>query len=272
MEFGSIDFMTVVGDSVFVWDRRNERMVVVSADGEHPRHVPLPLGSFMIGMFEEGSVLVQLRERIGLPQGLLRIHDPYIRLNADGSSVSLGRFFRVETYWVPDGGDGVVDIGRLLAPRAAAVTHGDRWYYTNGSGYSLVQYGSTGQAEVAYVHPDVPPLVTDRQLARLLDERLRLVGPDFRFERELRAQSTYDRMPGYDRLMVDHDGNVWARLYSTDEARRCWHVYRPALVVEFVRACMPPRLDPLDIGSRAVLGVLRERLGVEQVAVYELVK
>jgi len=78
-------------------------------------------------------------------------------------------------------------------------------------------------------------------------------------------------MPGYDRLLIDKDGNVWARPHSIDRSKRCWHVFirDPS---GCAKVCLPDDILPLDIGRSAMLGVVRDRYNAEYVARYQIVK
>jgi hypothetical protein len=78
-------------------------------------------------------------------------------------------------------------------------------------------------------------------------------------------------MPGYDRLLVDESGNLWARPFTANDAPACWHVFENK-PLRFAMACLPPGFLPLDIGESAILGRIRDELDVEYVARFRLVK
>jgi hypothetical protein len=81
----------------------------------------------------------------------------------------------------------------------------------------------------------------------------------------------HETLPGYERILVDGFGNLWAKPYLVDDPESCWHVFERR-VARFAKACLPQDLVPLDIGQQALLGVVRDELDVEFVARYRLNK
>lgn len=151
-----------------------------------------------------------LYERPRPAPGLVKIFNVYRILQPDGSSYDVGRFFRVETFWMRYGA-GVRDSGRPLAPVSVTAVRGMNWYYADGAGYSVMQYDSSGNLGPVFAYPGVPPPMSPRTLRRYLRDLQERAGKPLPYEQEILRQPLHEHMPGYDRLLIDKDGNVWAR-------------------------------------------------------------
>ena len=269
-DFGSFDLLSMISDSLFVIDRWNNRIAVLDRQGSLIRYVHVPRRARVKGVFDNGAILLGLVEPTPDRVGYKAIHEEYRIQLPDGSHNPVGRFLMVETHWIPMGTDAIIDVGLPFGRIGSVAVDGDDWFYADGSSYSVVQSDTNGAAVALFSHPVRPPLITDRDLEAWIAKR-RHEGEPWSLEREVRKIPLHETMPAYDRLLVDHSGDLWAKTHTPSEGKTCWHVFqrRP---VRFARVCFPQRFRPLDIGSNTVLGVERDEYDVEYVVRYRLVK
>jgi hypothetical protein len=150
-------------------------------------------------------------------------------------------------------------------------THANDWFYSDSRAYRIERYDAGGELRGVYTRSLTPPPATEADLERFLD-RIRGERPEpTRFDQMMRAAPLPERMPAYERLAVDALGNLWALRHGGADPARCWDVWQkaPPLLAE---ACLPERFTVLDIGETSILGVLRDELDVERVALYRLAK
>jgi hypothetical protein len=274
-EFRALDFLEVVSDSVWVYDRLNQRISVLGRSGEFARLIPLAGVSTQglaraVGVFGDGSILLTRIEPGTIAPGLSRTYRRALVLHPDGSIAELGRFFRGESYWT-NAAEGIVDVGQPFAREGLMAVRGSEWFYSGGEQYRVEQHNMTGRLSGLYAYPAEPRAVTQGDVEDYLKEiREEGGGPNLR-EQLLRRAPLPERMPAYAGLAIDREGNVWAAPHGGVKPQNCWHVYqrRPPA---FARACLPDRFTVLDIASTSVLGVQRSENDVEQVARYRLVK
>lgn len=276
-EFGSISFLEVAADSVWLYDVNPRRISVISRGGTFGRVVRFDGMSFerpvgVIGVLGDGSVLVGHGDVPFTGEPGPRTHYERVHLVGPGgaSTKLMGRFFESDTYWHAEG-DALIDSGRPFGPEGLFFTHGEHWFYTAGRQYRVEQYDSNGELRAIYAYRSDPPRVREGDLDAFLDRMLEGYERPTAWELRLRRVPLPERIPAYADLRVDHVGNVWARPHGGPDPENCWHVYQrqPALLAE---TCLPDHFEVLDIGEDAVLGVLRDELDVEHVAVYRLLK
>lgn len=269
-DFGSFDLMSVVRDSLFVFDRWNSRIAVLGPQGEISRYLQVPPRSRVKGVFDTGSVLFGSVVPAPDKAGYRAIQEDYFIQDPDGSIQPVGRFLMTESHWIPLGTGEIIDVGLPFGRVGSVVSNGSEWFFSDGSNYSVVQLGTDGGVVARFSNPTPPRRVTDRDL----DAWIALRKPDgepWSLEREVRRIPLHENIPAYDRLLLDRSGNLWAKPYAPPGVQTCWHVFhrRP---FQYARACLPEGLRPLDVGSYRVLGVIRDEFDVEFVALYGLKK
>jgi hypothetical protein len=274
-EFRALDFVEIVADSVWVYDRLNQRLSVLGRSGDVARLIPLGAGSTQglaraVGVFGDGSILLTRAEPRTIAPGLARTYRSAFVLHPDGSITDLGRFFRGESYWA-DVADGIADVGLPFAREGLMAVRGTEWFYSGGAEYRVGQYDMNGRPSAIFAYRAQPRSVTRGDLDGYMKELRDEAGGLSQREQLLRKAPLPERMPAYAGLLIDQEGSVWAAPYGEAGPQRCWHVYqrRPPA---FARACLPDRLTPLDVAGNLVLGVLRDENDVERVARSRLVK
>jgi hypothetical protein len=273
-EFGSLGFVQSVSDSLWVYDLTHSRFAVLDREGRFGRLVSLRtwtgVSTRAVGLFDDGSVLLRARELTTRQPGLNTINERLSVGHSSGSTTRLQQVFFAHTYYHVVG-EGLADSGVPFGRVGLLAVRGQEWFYTDGAEYRVERYDQTGVLRGVYVYTAEPPSVTRADFELLLRQmRGNRAEPSTR-ERLLRQTPLPKQMPAYSALRVDRAGNLWARPYLGVVSRNCWHVYQaePAM---FAEACLPDRFEVFELGEDWVLGVERDSLDVESVAVYHLVK
>lgn len=273
-EFGSLDFVLDVRDSLWVYDLTHSRFAVLDREARFGRLVPLRawggVWTQAVGLFDDGSILLRKREPVPQAPGLSTINEQLSVGHADGSTTALRRVFIAHTYYHRIG-KGLMDAGLPFGRRGVLAVHGQEWFYTDGAAYRVERYDKEGILRGVYVYTAEPPPATQADFELLLNRMRRGRAQPSTSEQMLRQTPLPKQMPAYAALKVDRAGNVWARPYQGGVPRNCWHVYQGKPVV-FVEACLPDRFEIFEVGEDWVLGVGRDSLDVESVVVYRLAK
>lgn len=157
-------------------------------------------------------------------------------------------------------------------------------------GAHVLRYDPDGSLSMVMRREVSPVDVSPQMIAEYLDAYVATLAraggsPDDLDEARERAQKSVfaDRAPVYSRVLVDREGNVWAREWSvqhslpqtqafpTFEIPDSWVVY-DATGRWLGRVETPPRFHVFEIGAEYVAGVHRDELEVERVRVYGLTK
>lgn len=273
-EFGSLGFVQDLRDSLWVYDLTHSRFAVLDREARFGRLVSLRtwgvLWTQAVGIFDDGSILLRNREPVSQAPGLNTINEQVSVGHANGSTTTLRRVFFTHTYHHRMGA-GLMDAGLPFRRVGVVAVHGQEWFYTDGAAYRVERYDQDGILRGVYVYAAEPPPVTQTDFELLLNQMRRGRAQPSTSEQMLRQTPLPKQMPAYAALKVDRAGNVWARPYQGGVSRNCWHVYQAKPVV-FAEACLPDRFEVFEVGEDWVLGVGRDSLDVESVAVYRLVK
>jgi hypothetical protein len=274
-EFGSLGFVQEARDSLWVHDLAHSRIAVLDRGGRFGRLVPLTTWSAertkAMGVFDDGSFLLSHPERrTAIEPGPYMVHEQLFVGNPDGTTETLPRVFIYESYW-HDLGDRMMDSGLPFGRAGLLAIHGQEWFYTDGKEYRIERYDKAGTRRGIFAYAGEPSTVTEADFEQLLRDMRGDRPEPSRREQLLRQTPLPERMPAYSALKVDGEGNVWARPYGRAGSQNCWHVYQiqPA---RFAEACLPDRFQAFEIGEDWVLGVERDSLDVETVAVFHLAK
>lgn len=284
-EFGSMMTLALMtGDSLLVFDWRNQRVTVFDPAGALARSAQLrflgEIGGFpmIVAPFDDGSFLVGVRtffdsgeRRTGLSRDMI----VYVHCDSEGSLT--------DTLAVLPGGEMntvIDDNGTMLGDRPFGryprhAVYGGAFYYGSSDRYEIHYYSEDGLLR-RLVRQALPNLVvtdadiegyTRETLGNAPDERQRQV-----IERLLANDPFPQSFPAYRDLMVDGDGNLWVMVYrrpGDDQPR--WTVFDPSGQMLGV-VSVPERLTVHQIGSDFVLGLWRDDLDVEHIRLYKLLK
>lgn len=275
---------TVPGDSVVVWDQRQGRVSIFGPEGEFSRTeslrpsaegglLPRPSGVYPDGSLLTAfpSVMDEVPSHGTVVQDSVRLWRYHYRTGARERLVSLPSFetlfWRDSTYQVPYG----------LDPSWAL--HGDELYIAPGVEHEVKIHSPDGRLGMRMRHLRNPVAVSDEDAEVALEFVLQTAS-----DRDADAAGAVGRLPvpehrpAYDDLLVDEDGNVWARHYRSLyqawlegdwQGPSTWSVFRPdgALLGEVQ---IPSELTVLHVGPDALLAMWRDELGVPFVRLYPL--
>jgi hypothetical protein len=277
-EFGSIQAIQALGDTLVVFDFDNNRRVSYFAgDGSFVRStgaraVPLPM---YLAVLSDGTLVgtriyaeptsmggraFSSSEGVWWGRGEIEL----LLFGTDGRIVeSLGAFPGPQTMFVP--GLGFIEAGRLGGPlrRTMVAAAGASIYLSTGDD-SLWRLGGPGESQDATWR-------SDRSTARLTPRHL----VEFFAETELADYVDWRSVnwnipadmttPLITDLQVARDGTIWLEEGQEDgDEGRVWRVLSPA-GAPIATVAMPDGFRPVVIESDRVLGVWRDELGVEQV-------
>lgn len=146
----------------------------------------------------------------------------------------------------------------LFGARAQWAVADGRLYFGTSVDYTIRALDLDGGEVLAFARPFTPKRVSDDDV-----ERATRGQPPRRGE-EL---AVAEWLPAYDRMLVDAHGNLWVRGYGW----RVWSVFDAA--GRWLGEVEAPRgLRVHQIAADHVVGVMRDSLDVESVAVYRLVR
>lgn len=279
-EFRSLSRIDFLGDTLFVSDDGTYRVSVFTAEGAFVRAVHLSafgLGiTRILGLFGDGSMLLRAQGAdLDILAGVNRESMLYYRINPSGTSVdTIGRFFAAE-HFVEFRGNGRYSSNALPFGRRSAVAVGDRtFYYTDGASISVTEYSPQGDPIRILRYATDPMPVTEDDLDRFLEWYLSLFDETVRrrVASGLRKLPLPATMPAVSGLLVDSEGDIWVGKYrSAFEKARCWWIF--AAEGQLLGSmCLPEGFTPHQIGADFVLGVRKDDLGVERVALYGLTR
>jgi hypothetical protein len=284
-EFGSMMMLaSMTGDSLLVYDWRNQRLSIFDAGGTLARTAQLQflteLGGFpmIVAPLDDTSLFVGVRTGFGsgeMRSGLSRDNMVFVRCDPDGSLA--------DTLAVLPGGErntlfdanmvlvGDRPFGRYPAHAASA----DGFYYGSSDCYEIQYYSETGKLQRSVRRP-IPNLeVTDTDIESYKRERLENAQDDAQrqiIERLLAGDPFPQSFPAYGSVLVDAEGNLWVAVYrrpGDDQPR--WTVFDPSGQM-LGTVSVPERFTVHQIGSDFVLGRWQDELDVEHVQLYELLK
>jgi hypothetical protein len=145
-------------------------------------------------------------------------------------------------------------------------------YVALGDTHEIVEYNQAGSvirrirwsASAAPVTEEERSAFEEELLDSLPAERLRIT------ESLIRRIEYPERMPAYDKVLIDPSGHLWVEEYHwRRDDPATWLVFSPGGQV-LGAVAMPTDLDIRQIGPNFVLGVAKDELGVERVRLYHL--
>ena len=262
------------GDSLFV--RAFQRLSVFEGTGVFARSVPLS-GSPPRDRFQDGTFLF-----VVIPPGVdkfepghFRPVNALVRSGADGSmGDTLALVSGTELYRFTSSAGGMSSFGAPFGSVRLAAALGNSVVTAGGTGFEIWNLDETGRLARIVRRQVEATEVSSADIAVLEERMLRAAPARAQADRRrLFLEWTYPEFkPALDDLLVDAEGNIWARSYRVDPSGPGeWSVFDPA-GRWLGQVEMPPGLDVAEIGSDYVAGVWVDELGVEYVRLYALEK
>jgi hypothetical protein len=275
----------VAHDSFGVYDAALRRVTIVGGDGDIARTMSIGavgggrLGApTVVGILSNGSLAsftapppnATNARSAGLVNLVASVH---VHSPSGGIIRTLGQAPGGQLYL--EVADGQVASWTPMCQRVvSAYVQDDRIFIGDGSTPAVVVFSSSDTASaIRWTAPDLrlSPRLVEQYRQRALDS-----APTEARRRQL--EMSFDRvpvpekMPAYDGLLVDREGNVWVAEYLRPDAQtRRWRVFRPD-GSEAAQIVVPMQLTITDVGRDRVIGVMRDASGLETVKVYALMQ
>lgn len=276
------------GGRILAWDGPNSRVHVFSASGELIRttvidpiippsmsgHAELPGRPLAVGAFPDGSLVVTpafptsfLTSR---PNGVHRLTMPLVLYSVDGSAEAHLVDVDGEEHVVQERSSMHLPFGHRFFVAVAR----DRIYVGSGKPYEIRVLDHGGN-EVGLVRRSQEPREISAAHRRRYRERLldRMApASQSGLGEMLDAIDFPATFPAYDALLVDTEGNLWARDHEWPrEGRATWSVFDHA-GRWLGTVDIPAGLEVTDISGSRIAGLVEDETGVERVVVHRLIK
>jgi hypothetical protein len=269
------------GDSIAAFDMVQRRITILGEDGTLGRMVRQPIGMVRTpgsmasqsccqlgGVFSDGSFLVEMAELVPLgATGTVWSSLTFVRLAPDGASADTIATLQASEYRLADP-RGTFEPLRL-APSFSYWVVGDGFIYGNGATDQLSKSSPNGT-----------PLwqrstgLARREVTSEVRERTQAFFQSLRNEAESSAQEVEllfpDKLPAYDRVIVDADNHVWLRRPTYWGARENEYMVLSASGEAVARIEVPGALWIMQVERDHVWGIERDDLGVQYVRGYRL--
>lgn len=274
-------FHVMEGDSILIFDVRQQRLTVFDPAGEPARTVsvgPLNIGyNPSVGILDDRSFLVrtEISEFRFPPAGgeLRRDSLTYRRFTTSGEELAaFGTYPGQEMFWMHDG-PGSMFADPLAFGRSFELVSGDSIIYLGPTDkFEIRAYTHNGQLrQILRVNADPVP-VTSTMVTAFMDGltvfRDSTMAASFRRLRE--AMPVPPTTPAFSRLAVDSDQNLWVRQYPLyPDSNQAWHIFDP-LGRLFGSMELPARFEPKVLEATAITGIWRDDTEVEHLRTYEI--
>jgi hypothetical protein len=273
-EFQQIRYLgELMSDDLALWDRGLGRYTVIAASGDSTRslnlaaEVGLPIQA--VGVFPDGSVLAKKQtviERQPQPGTLIADTAVLLHVSADGKSIRE----------VGDGpGPTWVWTGRSQVPLPFTIntpiaTADSIFLVGDGNAFRVRVYGAGGLREIFGVNR--PPIATSDEARRAYAAFVEAAVPE-QLRQEYVATLSSDAvprtLPGYQAVVSDSDGRIWAQLFSPNPLMAdTWDVYSPDH--EWLGIVKMPGFIVCDAAGDRLVGIWRDAEGVEYVKMFHL--
>lgn len=271
------------GDSVFVYDPAHSRLTIYDSLGEFVGTEPVlrPAGDAPpYDFFCSERTLAFVHRSPAPPAGIgprrPRVAISLVRIGG-GDPVDLGTFPASERYF-----DGSNDFPRPLGKETSVAVGREALYVgtgdyrsSDGDHFEVSSFSTAGEPLPTLVASEPRVEVKRRHIDTYLDDRFeRRSGPRrTAFRRRLERIQYPHVFPPHGRILVDPLENLWVEEYPRPGTSvRQWRVFATGGGEKIGGLQVPGSFTLTQIGSRHVVGLHRDRMGVEFVRVYELIK
>jgi hypothetical protein len=231
-EFRSAGELAAVGDSVFVYDSRQRRLLVFRSDGTHVRDVGIEgetgLAEF-VGVVGGRYIFAREGAPIGSTDSDALFHRPatYLGYDTTGARVAEITAVRGRAYFsVPSAR--ISEAAVPFTPRLMAAIGGERLFVGDGGEREIRSYSTNGDLERALRSARAPVPVTQEDIDRRTAHLDSLDGG--RAGEFARNAPWPDAHPAFTQILAEGDGRLWvcegfgyaATLVSYES---CWNVH-----------------------------------------------
>ena len=270
-EFGSLEGIELVGDSIFALDRNGRISVFGPApDPTHIRTMNLHyVKVWSLHSLDDGTLAVPTitLEPPPVAPGIVRSPRALLRLGLDGELLdSIGTIVGSEEYT-----DNVSFSGTPLFPRSSIVaTRNGRIYYGSADAMEVRELGPNGDLLRVLRVPDYPLKLSEELVEAERQARLRSVPAMLR--EAIQSLPVPETRPAYRDMLVDPTGAIWLRPHEgiTEGGTPLdWQVI-DADGTWLGGVTVPTNVRIWDIGIDEVLGSWIDELGQQHPLVFRL--
>ena len=270
------------GDSLFAQDARLFRSSVFDGQGRFVRTVQPQAArgrSSIDIVFDDGMMLGSSIVRFNVADiklGLFRMAFTFYRFDGTGDLVdTLGVYPGFELYVVPSQGGVPSTYSHPISRATYFQFLPDGYYVADNDTYEVQKYAPDGKLQQIVRRLTVPVQVEPQHVQTWVERQFAGVTDDDRrrsLEQMYRDMPLPETSPAYGGMALSVEGDLWVREYDLpgNEANN-WSVFDAEGTLQGTLG-LPPRFQPLDIGSDYILGLWRDADDVEHVRMYELIK
>ncbi len=279
-------FVATDSDTLAIWDRTLNRMTRVDSTGTLVDVVTFPPGERRVvaNMQIVISPLPRFRladgryvattgatTRFNPPTGVYHDSAAYWLLDSLGAPTALATYPQ-NVDWIYETASGTSWFGPLpYAPHAADAFADSAWYRVVGDQFEIVERDWTGRTRRLIRTMRERRAVTAADRERAGAQGIAAEGDEYREERRpIFDWMPYpDSMPGYDRLLRDDTGRLWARVFPDTLTAATWDIFDATGRLLGV-ARVPSALDVRQIRADHLVALVRGDLGEPLVELYRL--
>lgn len=266
-------------DSLVVFDGSLYRFTVLDRDGRYVRTFGVEAEDALVwpvAILGGKRILVASGRPFGgkLGSGVFADTARFLVADTRGTLLDTIGEFPVGERYVRIEGQRRTTISLPFGQAAEVTAHRERIYVAPSDHYGIHIYGLSGRLEEAFRLPLSLHEVREDHIERYAASRMRL-----RNERRRRVEARLlqdipfpKTFPAFDQLVVDAEGNVWAKEYPRPGERAANWLVLDSRGRWLGRVAAPERFRIEQIGRDYVLGVQVDSLGVESVQMYGLLR
>jgi hypothetical protein len=286
-EFRSLSLIDVVrGDSIYVWDQRAMRVSVLDPVGRFARSSRLTIPEEQSiprywAAFEDGSFLVRVTNvasTAARDRSVSNSTTTLMHYSSEGQPLDTIAAVPNESQYriMHPGGGGISFFPVPFSPGGTGAADGIRVHTGTGKTYEVRTWGQGGDLiRILRGTVETTPVTKKLFESYVADQLSQFLGDDG--WRKFMVDAYADMTPPevarvFDAMEVDAVGHLWVRRTPMpgDELRQ-WDVL-DAEGRYVARAVIPAGFRVREIGANYVLGIRRDELGVEQVALFRIQK
>ena len=268
--------LACAGDTIWVWDPALGRVSLYSAEGTFLRQETLPRTDYdtewapwSFACNDGGGFAVVSRSALQMvprQEGPMSV-DVRVEITSPRGDVVLGPFPGEEAYAI----DGMI-APRPLGRATRVALGADRVYVGVADRFSIDVYDFDGQLLLTVGDGAAPLELTGRRQQAFIDDVVSGSRDPESSRRFYQRIDFPDRLPAFDRLIVDDQGDLWVRSFPEPGMPRArWHVFDPT-GVERAQLQVPVQFEMSAVDDTSLLGIWTDAAGIQSIRAYALTR